>query len=109
MQRQGQEICWDSDFTEETYQDRIDVFAERIFGKRKKHTRLPNRFDREEYMAFIHSELYRKINAEIVALKERKRELISNLYRALPTGERHEWFELEDGMVVRIRQEYLNS
>jgi len=103
------DLEWESDFTHETYRDRMDVFEERLFGSKKKHARIPNVFDKEDYMAFIRTELYENINSEIIALRDKRRELQSKLYQALPTGEKHEWFETEGGMVVRIRPEYLNS
>lgn len=57
----------------------------------------------------MQSALYKKINAEVLQMKERMREIKVTLYRAVPTGDQHEWIDEDSGMIVRIRPEYLEN
>jgi len=88
---------------------RMDIFEAKIFGPKKKHARAPNKFDRDDYIVFIQSDIYKKLNDEILAIRKRKEEIKAMLFRALPTGEQYGWVEEACGMVVRIRPEWIDE
>lgn len=102
-------LIWEPESNSEPYQNRIDKFEERILGSKKKHARIPNRFDKDAYLNFIQSDLYKKINADVIQMKEHMQKIKTILYRAIPTGDQHEWIDGDSGMIVRIRPEYLEK
>lgn len=96
-------------FFDEQYLGRMEKFERRIFGKdnNKKHYRCRTKFDPNEYLQFTHNDLYVKINEELAVINAKKIQMIAELYKAFPTGNRHIWVEEDGVFVVKVRPEYL--
>lgn len=96
-------------FFDEQYLSRMEKFERRIFGKDngRKHYRCRTKFDPDEYLRFTHDGMYAATNAELKRLNDRKTEMVAELYKAFPTGDRHAWVEEDGAFVVKVRPEYI--
>jgi hypothetical protein len=102
---------------DERYVSRMEKFERKILGKDKdkdngkdngkKHYRSRTKFDTNEYLEFTHNSTYASFNEELRKINFRKIQMISELYKLFPTGDKHAWVEEDDLFVVKMRKEYL--
>lgn len=92
---------------DESSQSRMEKFERKLFPDKRKHYRCRAKFDCNAYTEFTHSDLYAQVNQELKLINEKRRELVSSLYKNFPVGEKHHWVEEDGVFVAQIREEYL--